>query len=72
MTRNEFIKRLKENIKPNAQIDFLLIDRFNDGRPVSTFFDIKDICMNVDVDDPNNKNWGGIVFSIIKDLMESE
>ena len=44
MTRNEFIKLLKDNLKPNAEMDFLLIDRFDDGRPISAFLDIK--CSN--------------------------
>ncbi len=26
MTRNEFIKLLKDNLKPNAQMDFLICD----------------------------------------------
>ena len=32
MTRNEFIKLLKDNLKPNAEMDFLLLGRLNDGR----------------------------------------
>lgn len=72
MTRNEFIKLLKDNLKPNAEMDFLLIDRFDDGRPIVTFLDISDIGMNVDVDDPKNKNRGGIVFEIKLDLMKGK
>jgi hypothetical protein len=68
MTRNEFIKLLKDNLKPNAQMDFLLIDRLKDGKFITAFLDIKDVCMNVDVDDPNNKNRGGVVFTIKEDL----
>lgn len=71
MTRNEFIKLLKENLKPNAQMDFLLIDKIN-GKDFVGFLDIKDVCMNVDVDDPNNKNRGGVVFDIKLDLMKGE
>ena len=71
MTRNEFIKMLKENLKPNAQMDFLLIDKIN-GKDFVGFLDIKDVCMNVDVDDPNNRNRGGVVFSVIKNLMEKD
>ena len=71
MTRNEFIKLLKENLKPNAQMDFLLIDKIN-GKDFVGFLDIKDVCMNVDVDDPNNRNRGGVVFSVIKNLMEKD
>lgn len=65
MTRNEFIKLLKDNLKPNAQMDFLICDY---KKPVVAFLDIKDVCMNVDVDDPDNKNRGGIVFTIKEDL----
>lgn len=66
MTRNEFIKLLKDNLKPNAQMDFLICDY---KKPVVAFLDIKDVCMNVDVDDPDNKNRGGVVFTIKEDLM---
>ena len=72
MTRNEFIKLLKDNLKPNAEMDFLLIDRFDDGRPISVFLDIRSVGMNVDIDDPNNKNRGGVVFDIKIDLMKGE
>lgn len=70
MTRNEFIKMLKDNLKPNAEMDFLLIDRFDDGRPISVFLDIRSVGMNVDIDDPENKNRGGIVFGIKLDLIK--
>ena len=72
MTRNEFIKLLKDNLKPNAEMDFLLIDRFDDGRPISAFLDTISVGMNVDIDDPNNKNRGGVVFDIKLDLMKGE
>lgn len=65
MTRNEFIKILKENLKPNAQMDFLICDN---TKPMVAFLDVHDVCMNADIDDPNNKNRGGIVFTIKKDL----
>ena len=65
MTRNEFIKLLKENLKPNAQMDFLVSDY---KKPLVAFLDIHDVGMNADVDDPNNKNRGGIVFRIKEDL----
>ena len=68
MTRDEFIKMLKDNLKPNAQMDFLLIGHLNDERFVTAFLDIRDVCMNVDVDDPDNKNRGGVVFKIREDL----
>lgn len=72
MTRNEFIKMLENNLRPNAEMNFLLVDRFKDGRPVSVFMDIRDVCMNVDIDDPNGKNEGGVVFKIHEDLYEVE
>lgn len=66
MTRDEFIKLLERNIKPNAEIDFLICDY---EKPMVAFLDVKDVCMNADVDDPNNYNHGGIVFTIKKDLI---
>lgn len=71
MTRDEFIKLLKNNLKPNARMDFLLIDKIN-GNDFVGFLDIDDVCMNVDVDDPNNRNRGGIVFRTIKNLVEKD
>lgn len=68
MTRDELINLLKENLKPDTQMDFLISDKFEDGTGILAFLDIRDICMNADVDDPNNKNRGGIVFKIEKDL----
>ena len=68
MTRNEFIKLLKENLKPNAEMDFLLIDKLNDDKFITAFLDIRDVCMNADVDDPNNFNRGGVVLKI-KDVL---
>ena len=65
MTRNEFIKLLKENLKPNAEIDFLVWDT---QKPIVAFLDIDNVCMNADVDDPNNNNRGGIVFVIKEEL----
>ncbi len=69
MTRNEFIKLLKENLKPNAQIDFLVADS---NKPMLAFLDIHDVCMNADVDDPDNYNRGGVVFTIKKDLIKED
>lgn len=68
MTRNEFIKLLKENIKPNAEMDFLVFDQLKDGKYLHAFLDIRDVCMNADVDDPKNYNRGGIVFKIQEDI----
>ena len=68
MTRDEFIKMLKANLKPSAEMDFLVVGRLNDGKFINAFLDIHNICMNVDVDDPKNKNSGCVVFDIQKDL----
>ena len=68
MTRDEFIKMLKANLKPNADMDFLVVGRLNDSKFINAFLDIHDICMNVDIDDPKNKNCGGIVFNVLNDL----
>ena len=38
----------------------------------SAFLDIRSVGMNVDIDDPNNKNRGGVVFDIKLDLMKGE
>lgn len=65
MTRDELIKLLKDNLKPNAQVDFLVCDH---NKPIVAFLDVHDVCMNADIDDPENKNHGGIVFTIKKDL----
>ena len=72
MTRNEFIKLLKDNIKPNAEMDFLLIDRFDDGRYINAFLDIRSVGVNADIDDSKNKNRGGVVFDIKLDLTKGE
>lgn len=66
MTRNEFIKLLKENLKPNAEMDFLIIDH---NKPIVAFLDVHNVCMNADVDDPDNKNRGGVVFTIKEELI---
>ena len=67
MTRDEFIKLLEDNIKQDAEMDFLVTDC---DRPMIAFLDIKDVCMNEDVDDPNNYNRGAIVFNIQKELLK--
>ena len=72
MTRNEFIRLLKDNLKPNAEMDFLLIDRFDDGWPINAFLDIRSVGMNADIDDSKNKNRGGVVFDIKLDLTKGE
>ena len=65
MTRNEFIKLLKENLKPNAQMDFLVCDH---NKPIVAFLDVQNVCMNADVDDPDNYNRGGVVFTIKEEV----
>jgi hypothetical protein len=59
MTRNEFISELKKKLKPNAEMNFY----FFDTKKIKYYtVVIEDIGMNVDIDDPKNKNSGGIVF----------
>lgn len=65
MTRNEFIELLKKNIKPNAEMNFLVADY---NKPLVALLEIEDICMSADVDDPKSKNIGGVVFRIKEDL----
>ena len=65
MTRDELIKLLEANLCPDAEIDFLVADH---NKPMVAFLDVHDVCMNVDVDDPDNKNRGGVVFTIKEDL----
>lgn len=67
MTRDEFIELLRQNIKPNAEMEFLIVDH---TKPMIAFLDVHNVCMNEDVDDPNNYNCGGVVFKIQKDLMK--
>lgn len=69
LTRNELINLLKKNIKPNAELDFLLIDKLDNGKNIVAFLNIDDICMNADVDDLDNKARGGIVFRISNQLI---
>ena len=68
MTRNEFIKLLEDNLEQNVEMDFLVADY---NPPIVAFLDIHHVCMNADVDDLNNKNRGGIVFTI-KEVLSGE
>lgn len=72
MTRNELIKLLKDNLKPSAQMNFLLIGKLNESHDICAFLDIENVCMNADVDDPQNKNCGGIVFKIEDTLIDKD
>lgn len=67
MTRDEFIYMLEENLEPDAEMDFLISDRLN-GQHILAFLDVRNICMNADVDDSKNYNRGGVVFKIQKEL----
>lgn len=69
MTRDEFIKLLMDNLKPDAQMDFLVTDRMSDGKSFMAFLKVDDVCMNADIDDPKNKNRGGVVFMIEDELL---
>ena len=66
MTRDEFIELLKENLKPDAEMVFLIADH---NKPMVAFLDIEHVCMNEDVDDPRNYNLGGVVFTIKEELI---
>ena len=68
MTRDEFIELLKENLEPDAEMEFLISDC---EKPMVAFLDIEHVCMNEDVDDPRNYNLGGVVFTIKKDLTKN-
>lgn len=70
MTRNEFIKLLEDNLEPCSELDFLLLGEMKDGRFAHAFLNVRDVCMNADVDDPDNYNRGGIVFGIQTDLTQ--
>ena len=67
MTRDDFIKLLKKNLKSDAEMDFLVNDY---KKPMLAFLDIYNVCMNTDVDDIDNKNRGGVVFIIKEDLTQ--
>lgn len=69
MTRDEFVNLLKENLESEAQIDFIVRGKVNDNRYVLAFLNIENVCMNVDVDDTNNFNRGGIVFSVKEEVL---
>jgi hypothetical protein len=68
VTRDEFVNLLKENLESEAQIDFIVRGKVNDNRSVLAFLNIENVCMNVDVDDTNNFNRGGIVFSVKEEV----
>lgn len=62
MKVKDFINQLEQNLDLNAELNFLFIDYTE-----WFWLDIEHICMNADVDDPKNKNQGGIVFRKKKD-----
>lgn len=59
MKAKEFIKMLEDNLTPDAEMDFLCI-----GNSEAFWLDIISVNMNVDVDDPENRYRGGVVFSM--------
>lgn len=67
MTRDEFIHMLEENIKPDAEMNFLVCDY---EKRMFAFLKVDDVCMNAVVDDPRNYNSGGIVLTIEKELFK--
>lgn len=57
MKVKDFINKLEQSLDLDAEINFLFID-YTDW----FWLDIEHICMNVDVDVPENRNQGGVVF----------
>lgn len=57
MKVKDFINQLEQNLDLNAELNFLFVDYTE-----WAWLDIENICMNADIDDPKNKNQGGIVF----------
>lgn len=57
MKVKDFINKLEQNLDLNAEIEFLFVDYTE-----WCWLDIENICMNADIDDPDNKNRGGVVF----------
>ena len=57
MKVKDFINQLEQNLDLDAELNFLFVDRTE-----WFWLDIEHICMNADVDDPKNKNQGGIVL----------
>lgn len=58
MKAKELIKKLQNNLKDDAEVDFLLIG----DNPC--WLKLCSVNMNADVDDPRNRNRGGLVFAI--------
>lgn len=69
MTRDMFIELLQKNIKPDAEMNFLVCDY---EKHMFAFLKVEDVCMNADVDDPRNYNAGGVVFRIEKELFKND
>lgn len=57
MKVKDFINQLEQNLDLDAELNFLFVDYTE-----WFWLDIEHICMNADVDDPKNKNQGGIVL----------
>jgi hypothetical protein len=68
MLVKDFIQQLKDNLNPDAEIDFLLNSTLDSDERILAFLHVHSIGMNADIDDPDNVNRGGIVFDI-KDLL---
>ena len=58
MKVKEFIDQLYNNLNLDAELDFLCIDYDK-----WFWLDVRAINMNADIDDPDNKNRGGITFT---------
>lgn len=60
MKTKEFIDECKSKLKQDVEMDFYLIGH-GFLKPIS-------INMNADIDDPSNKNRGGVVFELLEEL----
>jgi len=61
MKAKDLVQRIQSNLKDDADVDFLLID----GTDLC-WLDLRSVNMNADIDDPRNRNNGGLVFVVKK------
>lgn len=60
MKVKEFISECSKKLDGNAKMDFYVVG-YGFCEPIS-------INMNADIDDPSNKNRGGVVFELVEEL----
>lgn len=69
MTRKEFTDMLIKEIKPNTEIDFLLIGCDGHGRFMNAFMKPQYACNHSYIDcEEKLKTVGGVVFKIVNDM----